>query len=79
MTSRLPNDALLGGLSAVDAAIEPAAESRTIGDALSPGTIAAAVWSGRRYAEGLDDSASSNVDRTPFLREVVRLALPQRP
>ncbi len=26
-----------------------------VGDALAPGTIAAAVWSGRRYAEEFDE------------------------
>ena len=47
---------------------------RAIGDALSPGTIAGAVWDGRRYAEELDDPEALDRDRTPFLREVVQLA-----
>ena len=45
---------------------------RAVGDALGPGTIAAAVWDGRRYAEELDEP--SEPDAVPFRREVVRLA-----
>ena len=30
---------------------------RAVGDAYCPGTIAAAVWDGRRYAEELDGAA----------------------
>ena len=45
-----------------------------IGDARSPGTIAAAVWDGRRYAEDLD--ADDPGDEVPFLREIVRLHEP---
>jgi dimethylamine/trimethylamine dehydrogenase len=45
---------------------------RALGDAWSPGTIAAAVWDGRRYAEELDGPGAS--DAVPFLREVVSLA-----
>ena len=37
-----------------------------------PGTIAAAVWDGRRYAEEID--APDPGDDVPFLREIVRLA-----
>jgi len=43
-----------------------------IGDALAPGTIAAAVWSGRRYAEELD-APERSLDELPFLREVAGL------
>lgn len=39
-----------------------------VGDALVPGTIAAAVWSGRQYAEALE--ADGAVERTPFRREL---------
>jgi dimethylamine/trimethylamine dehydrogenase len=46
---------------------------RLIGDALSPGTIAAAVWDGRRYAEELD-AAPGDDALPPFRREVVALA-----
>jgi dimethylamine/trimethylamine dehydrogenase len=68
VTSRLPNDALLEPLRVAGVAV------RAIGDALSPGTIAAAVWDGRRFAEELDDPAADDRDRPPFLREVVQLA-----
>ncbi|MFT3988080.1 FAD-dependent oxidoreductase [Aestuariivirga sp.] len=43
-----------------------------IGDALSPGTIAAAVWSGRRYAEEMD--VPKDPDAPLFRREVTRLS-----
>ena len=56
------------------AEIAPAYEildlGRAIGDAWSPGTIAAAVWDGRRNAEELDDSRDP--DAVPFRREVYR-------
>jgi dimethylamine/trimethylamine dehydrogenase len=45
---------------------------RAIGDAWAPGTIAAAVWSGRRYAEEFDADLPSN-DVVPFRREVTQL------
>jgi len=60
---------------------------RCIGDAWAPGTIAAAVWAGRRYAEEFDAdpdadaNADSNADpegrpngAQPFLREYTALA-----
>jgi dimethylamine/trimethylamine dehydrogenase len=68
VTSRLPSDALLEPLQADGVFV------RAIGDALSPGTIAAAVWDGRRFAEELDDPAADDRDRPPFRREVVQLA-----
>ena len=43
-----------------------------IGDALAPGTIAAAVFGGRRYAEDFDEDAGPIA--TPFKREVTGLA-----
>lgn len=46
---------------------------RGIGDAWAPGTIAAAVWSGRRAAEEFDAVLPSN-DVVPFRREVTQLA-----
>ncbi|WP_182376716.1 FAD-dependent oxidoreductase [Nocardioides sp. WS12] len=46
---------------------------RGIGDAWAPGTIAAAVWSGRRAAEEFDVVLPSN-DVVPFRREVTQLA-----
>ena len=45
---------------------------RAIGDASAPGTIAAAVWDGRRYAEELDEPATATTSR--FRREVMALA-----
>ena len=47
---------------------------RAICDAFAPGTIAAAVWDGHRYAEELDDPAVANNAQAPFKREVVTLA-----
>ncbi len=41
---------------------------QAIGDAWAPGTIAAAVWSGRRYAEELGEPSDDGV---PFRREIV--------
>src|SRR5262249_17623144 len=61
VTARLPNDALALELGAT-----------AIGDAYAPGTIATAVWDGRRYAEELDGEPHG--DAVPFRREVVALA-----
>ena len=74
VSARLPENALASALQARredwgDAGI---ASVTTIGDALAPGTIAAAVFSGRRYAEELD--AEPVGDGVPFLREVAALA-----
>ena len=49
---------------------------RAVGDAYSPGTIAAAVWDGRRYAEELD-AEPADPDEAPFLREVAELSTDQ--
>ena len=71
VTARLPDDELYeqvlarkqqGQLTSV----------RAIGDAWAPGTIAAAVWSGRRFAEEFDADLPCN-DAVPFLREVTAL------
>ncbi|NQV44022.1 MAG: NAD(P)-binding protein [Rhodospirillales bacterium] len=43
-----------------------------IGDALAPGTIAAATFAGRRYAEELDGPDTG--DGVPFKREITELA-----
>ncbi len=61
VTARLPNDALALELGAT-----------AIGDAYAPGTIATAVWDGRRFAEELDGEPHG--DGVPFRREVVELA-----
>jgi dimethylamine/trimethylamine dehydrogenase len=70
VAGRLPEDALADGLAAAG----PGGPTvRVVGDAWSPGTIAAAVWDGRRYAEELDLPPSDG-DEPPFRREVVALA-----
>jgi dimethylamine/trimethylamine dehydrogenase len=74
VTSRLPEDGLAAKLEAALAG-HSGPVVRLIGDAWSPGTIAAAVWDGRRYAEELDEPASAD-DEPPFLREVIALAPP---
>ncbi len=73
VTGRLPQDALADELAALVAAGDGAARVTTVGDAMSPGTIAAAVWDGRRYAEELDAPAGDDT-LPPFRREVVQLA-----
>ena len=75
VTARLPIDAVYQGLLQrrsdwADAGLETA---RAVGDCLAPGTIAAAVWEGRRYAEELDEPTDRG-DTVPFLREVTELA-----
>ncbi|MCY3925169.1 MAG: hypothetical protein OXG52_06625 [bacterium] len=47
--------------------------ARAVGDAIAAGTIAAAVWEGRRFAEEIEDP-SDDADATPYRREVTRLA-----
>ena len=70
LTARLPDDELALALLAS----EGGPTVRAVGDAFAPGTIAAAVWDGRRSAEELDDPAMADRDRVPFRREVVALA-----
>ncbi len=70
VTGRLPDDALCIELEAAGAA---GLAVRAIGDAAAPGTIAAAVWDGRRYAEELDAPPGDDT-LPPFRREVVQLA-----
>lgn len=53
VTARLPEDGLASEIRSARADGAAAAVT-VIGDAWAPGTIAAAVWSGRRYAEELD-------------------------
>ncbi len=74
VTARLPQEELLDDLIAHAAEWRDAGLSTAVGvgDARSPGTIAAAVWDGRRYAEEID--ADDPGDDVPFLREIVRLA-----
>jgi dimethylamine/trimethylamine dehydrogenase len=74
VTARLPEETLFTDLVARTAEWADTGLSTVegVGDARSPGTIAAAVWDGRRYAEELD--AEDPGDGVPFLREIVRLA-----
>lgn len=74
VTARLPAKGLAEELEArrdewADAGLVSVAR---VGDALAPGTIAAAVWAGRRYAEELD-APPRGPDDLPFRREVAGL------
>jgi dimethylamine/trimethylamine dehydrogenase len=59
VTSRLPTDELaLSFLDLTDGWVSAGLKSvRAVGDALSPGSIAAAVWDGHRFAEDVGGSA----------------------
>ncbi len=77
VTARLPEDAVYRGLIArrddwADAGLKTVC---AVGDCLAPGTIAAAVWEGHRYAEELDEPAHRG-DTVPFRREVTELSPP---
>jgi len=54
-------------------ALDDGPTATAIGDALAPGTIAAAVWDGHRYAQDLDDPAAADPDRIPYRREIIAL------
>jgi dimethylamine/trimethylamine dehydrogenase len=71
VTARLPEEELSLELLA-RAELGQIASVRTVGDAWAPGTIAAAVWSGRRFAEEFDADLPAN-DVVPFRREVTQL------
>lgn len=78
VTSRLPEESLLTELTQA-LADRGLVTVRGIGDAWAPGTIAAAVWSGRRFAEEFDAELPPG-DEVPFRREVTELApIPPRP
>jgi dimethylamine/trimethylamine dehydrogenase len=75
VTARLPDEAVYRGLTDRrdewdDAGLKTV---RAVGDCLAPGTVAAAVWEGRRYAEELDESTDRG-DSVAFRREVTELA-----
>ncbi len=74
VTARLPEDALASELLERRDEWDAAGllSVRAVGDAWAPGTIASAVWDGRRFAEELDGEPHG--DAVPFLREVVALA-----
>jgi dimethylamine/trimethylamine dehydrogenase len=75
VTARLPEDAVFRGL--IDRRAEWADAGlksvEAVGDCLAPGTIAAAVWEGHRYAEELDEPPHRG-DTVPFRREVTELS-----
>jgi dimethylamine/trimethylamine dehydrogenase len=75
VTARLPNDAVYQGLveRRADWAEAGLKTVHAVGDCLAPGTIAAAVCEGRRYAEELGEP-SDRGDTVPFRREVTALA-----
>lgn len=72
VTSRVPHDSLYHELSAMQGDSAPDTV-RAIGDSWAPSTIAAAVWSGRRFAEEFDSEPDTN-DGVGFEREVTELA-----
>ncbi len=74
VTARIPNTLLESKLEKVrnywgDAGIKSVSR---IGDALAPSTIAAAVYSGHRYARELDEEVDP--DLVPFDRELTQIA-----
>jgi dimethylamine/trimethylamine dehydrogenase len=68
VTSRDPVDALALDVEAraVDWADAGLVTVRAVGDALAPGTIASAVWDGRRFAEDLDGPGDEALFRRPL-------------
>jgi dimethylamine/trimethylamine dehydrogenase len=74
VTARLPHDTLYQELIGrqPEWAAADLLSVRAIGDAWAPATIAAAVWSGHRYAEELDEPQAPGP--VPYLREVAELA-----
>ena len=75
VTMRQPHDSLYHGLIESGPLLEEAGIKTTtrIGDCLAPGLVAAAVYSGHRYARELDAEPVS-LDVTPFKRELVQLS-----
>jgi dimethylamine/trimethylamine dehydrogenase len=73
VTARLPEDGLYTELLSHEPEWAAAGLLGVagIGDCWAPGTIAAAVWSGHRYAEELDQPQADGIG---FLREVTALA-----
>lgn len=71
VTSRLPNETLCLDLLDLRDEWESAGliSVRAVGDALSPGSIAAAVWDGRRFAEDLGRSD----ERVVFPRNIAAI------
>ncbi|MGZ4193930.1 MAG: oxidoreductase [Solirubrobacteraceae bacterium] len=79
VTARLPEDSVYRGLLERRADWQDAGLKtvRAVGDCLAPGTIAAAVWEGHRYAEELEEPVDRG-DTVPFRREVTGLAATER-
>ena len=75
VTARDPVDTLADGLRELAGSWAEAGITsvRAVGDAWCPGTIAAAVWDGRRFAEELDQPDP------PMRREIVGLAEAEAP
>jgi dimethylamine/trimethylamine dehydrogenase len=75
VTARLPEDAVYRELfERRDAWAGAGLKTvRAVGDCLAPGTIAAAVWEGHRYAQELEQPPHRD-DTVPFRREVTELA-----
>jgi dimethylamine/trimethylamine dehydrogenase len=71
VTARLPEEELFAQLAGRQEQGQ-VASVRAIGDAWAPGTIAAAVWSGRRFAEEFDAGPPAG-DVVPFRREITQL------
>jgi dimethylamine/trimethylamine dehydrogenase len=73
VTARLPEDDLYRELMQRSDDLSKAGikSARRIGDCLAPGTIAAAVYGGHRYARELDEPVPDGV---PFRRELPQLA-----
>jgi dimethylamine/trimethylamine dehydrogenase len=74
VTARMPRDELYLALTArredwTEAGIQSV---KLIGDAQAPGTIAAAVYAGHRYAQEMD--APDIGDALPFKRDIAELA-----
>ena len=65
VTSRTPDDTLAVEVDAMAPAWADAGlrSMRAVGDALAPGTIASAVWDGRRFAEDLDGTSEQALFR----------------
>ena len=76
VTARLPEDSLYRDLLARRGEWGGAGlrTVKAVGDCWSPGTIAAAVWEGHRYAQELDEPNSD--EDASLLREVTELAGP---
>ncbi|RZK84435.1 MAG: NADH:flavin oxidoreductase, partial [Rhodococcus sp. (in: high G+C Gram-positive bacteria)] len=75
VTARLPKDGLFHELQSREPEWAGAdlRSVRGIGDAWAPSTIAAAVWSGHRYAEELDEPPAPGP--VAFRREVTGLSI----